>query len=212
MKRTLAIACFALFSALSLQAQKYCAVDTKYILEHMQEYIDSQEELDKVSGEWQEEIEVKYATIERLVAAYQAEAVLLTEEMKRSREEEIEKQKQGARMLQQQRFGVEGDLFKKRQQLIQPIQQQIFDAIREYASEGGYMFVFDKSAGKSNVLYVNVKYDKSDKILRKLGLRPGDKPGGDDEKNVEKSSSESDTQNKSSGGDKGGTNSIEQRK
>ena len=212
MKRTFAIACFAIFCALSFQAQKYCAVDTKYILEHMQEYIDAQEELDKVSVEWQGEIETKYATIERLVAAYQAEAVLLTEEMKRSREGEIEKQKQGARMLQQQRFGVEGDLFKKRQQLIQPVQQQIFDAIREYASEGGYMFVFDKSAGKSNVLYVNVKYDKSDKILRKLGLRPGDKPGGDDKKNVEKSSSESDTQNKSTEGDRGGTNSIEQRK
>lgn len=212
MIRSLIITCLALCSILNVSAQKYCAVDTKYVLEHMQEYIDSQEELDRVSGEWQEEIQVKYATIDRLVAAYQAEAVLLTEEMKRSREEEIEKQKQGARMLQQQRFGVEGDLFKKRQQLIQPIQQQIFDAIREYASEGGYMFVFDKSAGQSNVLYVNVKYDKSDKILRKLGLRPGNKPGQGDDKKEEKSSSESDTKNNDTGGDRGGQNSIEKRK
>ncbi|NND77230.1 MAG: OmpH family outer membrane protein [Flavobacteriales bacterium] len=214
MKRSLVIAFIALFTAFGMNAQKYCAVDTKYILEHMQEYIDAQEELDRVSGEWQEEIEVKYATIERLVAAYQAEAVLLTEEMKRSREEEIEKQKQDARMLQQQRFGVEGDLFKKRQQLIQPVQQQIFDAIREYASEGGYMFVFDKAAGKSNVLYANVKYDKSDKILRKLGLRPGDKPGQGDDKKEEKSSTESKTEDRSTdgGGDRGGNNSIERRK
>ena len=184
-------------------AQKYCAVDTKYILEHMQEYVDSQEELDRFSQEWQQEIETKYGAIERLQRAYDAEAVLLTEEMKKSREEEIERMKQEARMLQQKRFGVEGDLFKKRQELIQPIQQQIFDAIREYAVEGGYMFVFDKAAGQTNVLYVNAKYDKSDKILRKLGLRPGEKVGG--KSGSDEGSSESSDSNKSDGGRENGS-------
>lgn len=191
------------------QAQKYCSVDTKYILEHMQEYLDAQEELDKTAGDWQKEIEDKYATIDRLERSYRAESVLLTEEMKATREGEIERQKQEVRQLQQQRFGVKGDLFKKRQQLIQPIQQQIYDAIREYAVEGGYMFVFDKS-GQSNILYVNTKYDKSDKILRKLGLRPGDKP----EKKGSGESTEKTEDNKSNTIDRGGgtTRTNDQRR
>lgn len=186
------------FICIGGMAQKYCSVDTKYILEHMQEYLDAQDELDNTAAQWQKEIEDKYATIDRLERSYRAESVLLTEEMKTTREAEIERQKQEVRKLQQQRFGVEGDLFKKRQQLIQPIQQQIYDAIREYAVEGGYMFVFDKS-GQSNILYVNTKYDKSDKILRKLGLRPGDKP---EKKGTEENSSteESKTNNIDRGG------------
>ena len=160
------------------------------------------------AGDWQKEIEDKYATIDRLERSYRAESVLLTEEMKTTRETEIERQKQEVRKLQQQRFGVEGDLFKKRQQLIQPIQQQIYDAIREYAVEGGNMFIFDKS-GQSNILYVNTKYDKSDKILRKLGLRPGDKPEKKDSKSTEGTEGSSDSNT-----DRGGTtrSSDERRK
>jgi len=79
-----------------------------------------------------------------------------------------------AKALQKQRFGVEGDLFKKRQELILPIQEKIWDAIREYALDGGYMAIFDKSS-ESGVLYANSKYDKSDNVLRKMGIRPGEK-------------------------------------
>jgi len=211
MKKTLYIMMFTVLSVTYMQAQKYCAVDTKYILEHMQEYVDSQEELDRNAQEWQGEIEAKYQAIERLQRSFDAEAVLLTEEMKRTRLEEIERMKQDARMLQQKRFGVEGDLFKKRQELIAPIQQQIFDAVREYAVEGGYMFVFDKSAGQTNVLYINTKYDKSDKILRKLGLRPGEKVGKDKSKGEDsKETSEKGSSNSNSS--RGGNNPLQQKR
>ncbi len=212
MRKLILISLLSVFCVLNTSAQKYCSVDTKYILEHMQEYVDSQEEVDRVAQEWQGEIETKYAAVERLQRSYDAEAVLLTDEMKKSREEEIERMKQEARMLQQKRFGVEGDLFKKRQELIAPIQQQIFDAIREYAVEGGYMFVFDKAAGQTNVLYVNAKYDKSDKILRKLGLRPGEKAGAkEDSKEGSSGSSGSDKSNSKSDSS-GGGKTLERRK
>lgn len=172
-RKTLVLVLF-LSSAFVMQAQmKFAFVDTKYVLENMPEYSEAQGELNAASEQWQNEIEERYATIERMYKAYQAEAVLLTEEMRQKREEEIVRMEGEAKSLQKQRFGVEGDLFKKRQELIQPIQEQIFNAIREYANEGGYEAIFDKS-GSAGVLYANPKYDKSDKILRKMGIRPGE--------------------------------------
>ena len=172
-RKTLAI-CLVICSTFALQAQmKIAFVDTKYILENMPEYSDAQNELNTASADWQSEIEQRYASIERMYKSYQAEAVLLTEEMRQKREEEIVRKETEAKDLQKQRFGVEGDLFKKRQELIQPIQERIFNAIREYATEGGYEAILDKS-GSAGVLYANSKYDKSDKVLRKMGIRPGE--------------------------------------
>ncbi|NND93875.1 MAG: OmpH family outer membrane protein [Flavobacteriales bacterium] len=163
-----------LSSVFIVQAQmKFAFVDTKYVLENMPEYSEAQGELDAASAQWQTEIEERYSTIERMYKSYQAEAVLLTEEMRQKREEEIVRMESEAKNLQKQRFGVEGDLFRKRQELIQPIQEKIFNAIREYANEGGYEAIFDKS-GSAGVLYANPKYDKSDKVLRKMGIRPGE--------------------------------------
>lgn len=171
-RNTLALL-LVLASSLQVSAQmKIAFVDTKYILENMPEYSEAQNELNAASAEWQTEIEERYASIERMYKAYQAEAVLLTEEMRQKREDEIVRKEKEAKDLQKQRFGVEGDLFKKRQELIAPIQERIFNAIREYANEGGYEAVLDKS-GQAGVLYSNPKYDKSDKILRKMGIRPG---------------------------------------
>jgi outer membrane protein len=179
-RKTLAI-CLLISSSFALQAQmKIAFVDTKYILENMPEYSDAQNELNAASANWQSEIEERYASIERMYKSYQAEAVLLTEEMRQKREDEIVRKETEAKDLQKQRFGVEGDLFKKRQELIQPIQERIFNAIREYANEGGYEAVLDKS-GSTGVLYANSKYDKSDKVLRKMGIRPGEnKPAATD--------------------------------
>lgn len=172
-RNTLAI-CLFICSSVVMQAQmKIAFVDTKYILENMPEYTDAQNELNAASADWQSEIEERYASIERMYKSYQAEAVLLTEEMRQNREDEIVRKETEAKDLQKQRFGVEGDLFKKRQELIQPIQERIFNAIREYANEGGYEAILDKS-GSSGVLYANSKYDKSDKVLRKMGIRPGE--------------------------------------
>jgi outer membrane protein len=173
MKKVLASLVFCSIFLAGMAQQKYAFVETSYILENMPEYAEAQTALNAASEEWQNEIEKRYESIERLYKAYQAEAVLLTDEMKAKREEEIVRKEKEAKELQKQRFGVKGDLFKKRQELIQPIQERVFEAIREYAVEGGYTAVLDKSS-QSGVLYVNSKYDKSDKILRKMGIRPGE--------------------------------------
>jgi outer membrane protein len=189
MRKTLAILIFTCATVLVNAQMKFAFVDTKYVLENMPDYTEAQNVLDAASSEWQTEIEGRYASIERMYKSYQAEAVLLTEEMRQKREEEIVRKETDAKDLQKKRFGVEGDLFKKRQELIQPIQEKIFNAIREYANEGGYEAIFDKS-GQAGVLYANPKYDKSDKILRKMGIRPGEN---------KKTESKGDTGSKSSG-------------
>lgn len=199
-RKTLAILVFTCATFMVNAQMKFAFVDTKYVLENMPDYSEAQNALDAASIEWQSEIEERYASIERMYKAYQAEAVLLTEEMRQKREEEIVRKESEAKNLQKQRFGVEGDLFKKRQELIQPIQEKIFNAIREYANEGGYEAIFDKS-GTAGVLYANPKYDKSDKILRKMGIRPGE------HKQSEGSKSESGTKSSSSGSDKSSSSS-----
>jgi outer membrane protein len=164
-------------------AQRIAFVNTKYILEQMPEYGAAQKELDRLSKQWQEEIDERYQQIKRLRDAYNAEAILLTEEMKRSRLEEIEQREREARDLQKKRFGPNGDLFKKRQELIQPIQDRVYNAIKEVAGTN-YIAVFDIGGQSSNLLFASEKYDKSDSVLRKLGIRPnkeGGATGRDDE-------------------------------
>jgi outer membrane protein len=154
-------------------AQNFAYVDMDYILQNLPAYQDAQKELDNLSKQWQREIEQRYEAIDRLYKAYEAEKVLLSEEMKQKREDEILKKEQEARELQRQRFGVEGDLYKKRQQLLEPIQNDIYQAVKDLADGSGYDIVFDKS-GQSNILYGDPRYDKSDRILRKLGISESD--------------------------------------
>ncbi|MBK8582174.1 MAG: OmpH family outer membrane protein [Flavobacteriales bacterium] len=179
-KHLLRTAIFALVLCTgAVQAQRIAFVDTKYILSQMPEYAAAQQELDRNSKGWQKEIDDRWSQIQRLKDAFNAEAILLTEEMKKSRQEEIAKKEQEARDLQQKRFGVGGDLFKKRQELVQPIQDRIFDAVKEVAGTS-YVAIFDIGGAGNNVLYASEKYDKSDSVLRKLGIRPGkdgDNPG-----------------------------------
>ena len=161
-----------LLTGVAVHAQRIAFVDTKYILEQMPDYAAAQQELDRNSKKWQDEIDDRWGQIKRLREAFNAEAILLTEEMKKSRQAEIDKKEQEARDLQQKRFGVGGDLFKKRQELIQPIQDRIFDAVKEVAGTS-YVAIFDIGGAGNNVLYASEKYDKSDSVLRKLGIRPG---------------------------------------
>lgn len=153
-------------------AQRIAFVDTKYILEQMPEYAAAQQELDRQSKKWQDEIDGRWNEIKKLREAYNAEAILLTAEMKKSRQDEITQKEHEAQDLQQKRFGVGGDLFKKRQELIQPIQDRLYDAIKEVAGTS-YVAIFDIGSAGNNVLYASEKYDKSDSVLRKLGIRPG---------------------------------------
>ncbi len=153
-------------------AQRIAFVDTKYILDQMPEYTAAQQELDRQSKKWQDEIDGRWSEIKKLREAYNAEAILLTAEMKKSRQDEITQKEHEAQDLQQKRFGVGGDLFKKRQELIQPIQDRLYDAIKEVAGTT-YVAIFDIGSAGNNVLYASEKYDKSDSVLRKLGIRPG---------------------------------------
>jgi outer membrane protein len=166
-------------------AQKFAYVDTKYILSHMPEYQSAQAEINKLSTQWQKDIEKKYQTIETLEKAYQAEKILLTDEMRKKREEDIEQRRTEAKDMQKKKFGPDGELFKKREELIKPIQDKIYEAIQEIASQSALMVVFDK-ANHSNMLYTNPKHDISDKVLKKMGLKPGEvleeEEGGDGEK------------------------------
>lgn len=163
---------------ISAFSQRYAYVDTEYILKNLSAYDDAQKELDRLSKQWQDEIEARYASIDRLYKAYQAEKVLLTEEMRKDREDEIVRKEQEAKELQRKHFGVDGDLFKKREELIQPIQDDIYNAIKEVAQGGGFSVIFDK-ANQSNILYADPRYDKSDRVLSRLGVSSRDRDDSD---------------------------------
>ncbi len=155
-------------SAGSVFAQKFGYVDTDYILQNIPEYQDAQNEIDELSKHWQAELEEKYAEVDRMYKTYQADAVLLPEEMKRQREDEIIKKEKAVKELQRQKFGTDGELFSKRQELIKPIQEKIFNAIEEIATRKNYAFVFDKASGPV-IMYVNAKFDISDDVLEQIG-------------------------------------------
>ncbi|MBN1790766.1 MAG: OmpH family outer membrane protein [Bacteroidales bacterium] len=151
-------------------AQKYAFVDTEYILNNIPNYKAAQEQLDKFSADWQKEVEAKYTEIEKMYKDYQAERVLLSEDMRRQREEAIVNKEKEAKELQKNYFGQEGALYKKRQELIQPIQDEIYKAIKDLATENGYAVIFDTSSGPS-MIYTNPRYDVSDEVLQKLGYK-----------------------------------------
>lgn len=153
----------------SALAQRYCYVDSQYILDQMPEYKEAQTQIDDLSKKWQEEIEAVYAKVSKRQKEYDAEAILLPDEIKKEREAEIAELETEARELQKQYFGIGGELFTKRQELIQPIQDRIFEAIQDVADEKKYAFVFDK-ANQSTLLFADPKYDISDLVLRKMGI------------------------------------------
>jgi outer membrane protein len=156
-----------LFAGVSM-AQKMGYVDTDYILSNIPEYKAAQAEMDKISVDWQKEIEAKYAEIDKLYKIYQAESVLLTEDMRKKRENEIINKEKEVKELQKQRFGVDGELFKKRMELVKPIQDKVYSAVKQVAERSGLAFIFDK-AGQVSLLYSNSKYDKSEDVLTFMG-------------------------------------------
>ncbi len=171
------IAAVALLFVVSMpnhsSAQKFAYIDTDYVLLHLPDFAAAQQELNTYAIEWQADIESKLEAADRLEVAYRAERVLLTKEMRQRREQEITAKRAEAKEMQKQKFGVEGELFQKRQELIEPIQQQIFEELKGVASSSGYMVIFDKS-NQSNMLYTNPKYDISDRLIKKLGYVPGE--------------------------------------
>ncbi len=183
------------------EAQRYAYVDTDYILKNLDSYQDAQKELDRLSTQWQKEIEQRYEAIDRLYKAYQAEKVLLTEDMRKEREDEIIRLEEEAKSLQRQRFGVEGDLFRRREELIQPIQEDVYQAIKQVADGGGFAVIFDK-AGQSNILYADPRYDKSDRVLTRLGVSASDREDSDSDSDTNNSGSDTNQQNTGGGSDR----------
>ncbi|MCW0484364.1 OmpH family outer membrane protein [Gaoshiqia sediminis] len=169
MKRIIMLVAFLVVAGVTM-AQKYAFVDTEYILENIPSYTAAQEQLDQISKQYQKELETIHGEVEKMYKDFQAESVLLSEDMKRKREDVIITKEKEYKALQRKYFGPDGDLFKKRQGLIKPIQDDIFNAVQELANEGSYAVIFDKAGGLS-MLYTNPKFDLSDQVLQKLGYK-----------------------------------------
>lgn len=157
-------------AAVTLMAQRFAYIDSGYILDNIPEYAAVQKQLDQLSVEWQKDIEKLFAEVDKMYRDYQAEAVLLPENMKRQREDQIIEKERQAKELQMRRFGRDGELVKRRQELTKPIQDQIYNAIEEIATRGNYAVIFDK-AGGANMIFSDVRYDLSDEVLQKMGYR-----------------------------------------
>ena len=158
--------------------QKYACFDSEFVLSSLSDYQQAQKRLDQYAIDWQKELEAKEQELESLRNAYQQEAYLLPENLKRRRLEDLKSKEQDVKNLQRERFGVGGDLDKKRAELIKPVQDRVFNALQRLANEKGYAFIFDK-AGNSSLAYVNPKYDVSTQILEMLG---GSSPSSTDSK------------------------------
>jgi outer membrane protein len=153
-----------------LQAQNYAIIDTKYILDRIPEYADAQKQLDKIAEAWQREIDSLQAALDKMYRDYDAEQVMLTEELRKKREDQLFVKEKALRDLQRKRFGFEGDLFKKRQELVKPIQDKVYNAVQRLSLQRGYNLVLDKSEGIT-VIFADPKLDKSEDVLKELGVR-----------------------------------------
>jgi len=157
----------ALALSFTAEAQRIAVVDVNKILENIDDYKSAQQELDQVASKWRQDIAQEYDKIKGMYNSYQAEQVLLSDEARRQREEEIMAKEKEVRDLQKAYFGPEGQLFKRRQDLVRPIQDKVYAAIESYAQDRGYDLVLDKSSA-SGILFNNPDYDKTEDILNRL--------------------------------------------
>ena len=151
-------------------AQKFAFIDSDYILQNIPSFNAAQEQLNQLSKQYQKELETMYADIEKMYQDFQSESVLLSEDMKRKREDVIITKEKEYKELQRKYFGPNGDLLQKRQGLVKPIQDDIFAVVEEIAHEGAYAVIFDKAGGTA-LFVTNPKFDLSDQVLQKLGYK-----------------------------------------
>jgi outer membrane protein len=149
----------------TLSAQRIAIVDITKVLQEMPDYKAAQVELDNIAAEWRQQIALEYDQIKAMYNKYQAEQVLLTEDGRKKKEDEIMEREKQVRDLQKEKFGAEGALFRKRQDLVQPIQERVYGAIQTYAEDRGFDFIFDKG-GSSGLIFSNAEFDKTDDIIR----------------------------------------------
>jgi outer membrane protein len=151
-------------------SQKFAVIDTRYILDKMPEYSQAQKQLDDIASGWQKDIDLKQTELDKMYKDYEAEQVMLSDDLKKKREDQLFLKEKDLRDLQRKRFGFEGDLFKKRNELVKPIQDKVYNAIQKMAVQRGYDLVLDKSEGIT-VIFADPKFDKSEDVLKELGVR-----------------------------------------
>jgi outer membrane protein len=155
-------------AALGASAQKFALVDMEYILKNYPQYEMANEQLNQLSQRWQKEVEAKNAEAEKLYKDYQSEMVFLTDTQKKSKETEVVAAEKAATELKYKYFGPEGELYKKRQTLMEPIQDEIYNAIKKISEEKGYQCIFDR-ASSANIIFASPRIDISNEVLDKLG-------------------------------------------
>ncbi len=170
MKKILIIFCSLILMTFTVQAQKYAIIDTRYILDKMPDYKTAQQQLDDIAANWQKDIDARQTELNNMYKSFEAEQVMLSDELKKKREDQLFNKEKELRDLQRKRFGFEGDLFKKRQELIKPIQDKVYNAVQKMAVTRGYDFVLDKSEGIT-IIFADPKLDKSEDVLKELGVR-----------------------------------------
>ena len=167
MKKVIAVCMFALM-AVAAQAQKFALIDMEYILEHIPAYERANEQLNQVSKKWQAEVEALSIQAAKLYKNYQNEVVFLSQEQKKAKQEEIMNKEKEAAELKKKYFGPEGELFKKRESLIAPIQDEIYNVVKEISALRGYSLVLDRSSDAA-IIFGSPKIDISNEVLQKLG-------------------------------------------
>ena len=167
MKKVIAVCMFALM-AVAAQAQKFALIDMEYILEHIPAYERANEQLNQVSKKWQAEVEALSIQAANLYKNYQNEVVFLSQEQKKAKQEEIMNKEKEAAELKKKYFGPEGELFKKRESLIAPIQDEIYNVVKEISALRGYSLVLDRSSDAA-IIFGSPKIDISNEVLQKLG-------------------------------------------
>lgn len=169
MKKIFLVVCLLGFSVLGF-SQKYAVINTRYILDNMPEYKQAQSQIDDIAAGWQREIDGKQTELDKMYKDFEAEQVMLSDDLKKKREDQLFNKEKDLRDLQRKRFGFEGDLFKKRQELVKPIQDKVYNAVQKMAVSRGYDFVLDKSEGIT-IIFADPKLDKSEDVLKDLGVR-----------------------------------------
>jgi outer membrane protein len=168
-KIVFALVAFLFFGLNQIAAQRFAYIDTEYILDMLPEYKSAQKQLDLIAETWQKEAEDKKVEIDKMQKDFQAEQILLTEELKKKKEADIKLKEAELKEFMNKKFGYEGELFKKRQELVKPIQDKVFDACQKIAKQSALDFIFAKG-GEMIMMYSNAKYDKSDEVLIELGV------------------------------------------
>lgn len=168
MKKNLLITVLLFLVGLTANAQKFALIDMEYILKNIPAYERANEQLNQISKKWQSEVEAIALEAQTLYKNYQSEAVFLSEEQKTKKEEEIVGKEKEAQELKRKYFGPEGELYKKRQTLMKPIQDDVYNAVKKLSEERGYQAIFDR-ASSANIIFASPRIDVSNEVLNKMG-------------------------------------------